>query len=286
MMNLLLGLVLALAWVAPWTQLEADETSRKYSIESRYAYAMGYRVGQSMRAQGLELIDDASLVAGIDDLLQGNKTGFERALADDASASAPRTDAYLTGYRLGQSLQAQGVQRIDTDSLVEGIGAALQGSKPRLSEIEMNDALNSYLAYQKALMKNDARANLARANAYLKSNATRPGVQVLASGLQYEVLRSAGEGPRPRTSDSVVVYYQGSFIDGEVFDSTRDSDGPARLEMDAVIPGFREALTRMRVGDSWRIHVPPALGYGRRGVRGLIGANELLIFEIELLAIR
>jgi len=271
-----IGLILVfLAWHG-----QADEGSKKYSIESRYAYAMGYRVGQSMQAQGVKSVDVELLAQGVNDMLQGDKRRFEQSVASKDAASS----AYVTGYRLGQSLIAQGIRKLDVDSLVEGISDPLHRRKPRLSEVEMNDALNSYPAYQKALLKNDAKSNLAQAKAYLESNASRSGVLQLDSGLQYEVLRAA-TGERPNADDTVLVHYQGSFIDGEVFDSSLSGGAPARFALDQVVPGFRQALTHMQVGEKWRIHVPPALGYGTRGVKGVIGANELLIFDLELLQI-
>ncbi len=276
----LLVICLNLLWFNLFIPALADEVSQKYSIESRYAFAMGYRVGQSMRAQGVASIEGASLAEGVNDLLQGRAANFD-AVSTDHDA---RRSAYQTGYQLGQSLKAQGIRKVDVDSLVDGVEDAVAERKPRLSEVEMNDALNSYLAYQKTLSKNDAHGNLARAEEYLAGNAARDGVRVLDSGLQYEVLKS-GSGERPQADDAVLVHYQGRFMDDEVFDSSIRRGAPARFELGQVIAGFREALTNMQVGEKWRIHVHPELGYGRNGVKDVIGANELLIFELELLGI-
>jgi len=192
--------------------------------------------------------------------------------------------AYTMGYRMGQSLKTQGINNLDTAAFNKGLGDALKGNQPRLDNLEMNDAMTSYPAHVKRLRKQDASGNLARANAFLAENATKAGVSKMRSGLQYEVLKQ-GSGRQPSVKDTVKVHYHGTFIDGEVFDSSIARGEPTEFNLEMVIPGFREALTNMQVGEKWKIYVPPALGYGPRGVPGSIGANELIIFEIELLEI-
>ncbi|MBT8449490.1 MAG: FKBP-type peptidyl-prolyl cis-trans isomerase, partial [Gammaproteobacteria bacterium] len=124
----------------------------------------------------------------------------------------------------------------------------------------------------------------AQANAFLAEHATKEGVSKMRSGLQYEVLKQ-GTGKQPSMNDTVKVDYHGTFINGDVFDSSMARGEATEFNLERVIPGFREALTNMHVGEKWKIYVPPALGYGPRGVPGSIGANELIIFEIELLEI-
>jgi FKBP-type peptidyl-prolyl cis-trans isomerase FklB len=193
--------------------------------------------------------------------------------------------AYTMGYRMGQSLKTQGIKSLDTAAFNKGINDALMGNQPRLDNLEMNDAMSTYPAHVKRLQKQDARGNLAQANAFLTENATKEGIVKMRSGLQYQVL-SQGKGKQPSMDDTVLVHYQGSFINGDVFDSSIGRGKPASFNLGTVIPGFREALTNMHVGEKWKIFVPPALGYGPRGVPGSIGANELLVFEIELLDIK
>lgn len=115
------------------------------------------------------------------------------------------------------------------------------------------------------------------------ANARRPGVRTLPSGLQYEVLRSgpvAGAFPGP--DDKVRVHYEGTFIDGEVFDSSYQRGQPITFPVKAVIKGWQEALQLMRRGDIWRLWIPPELGYGRAG-KGKVGPQETLLFKVELL---
>ena len=125
---------------------------------------------------------------------------------------------------------------------------------------------------------------LERGRAFLASNAQREGVTTTASGLQYEVIAS-GDGASPTATDRVRAHYHGTLIDGTVFDSSLDRGQPFETVVNGVIKGWQEALQLMRVGDKWKLFVPPELAYGEKGAGGAIGSNATLIFEVELLSI-
>ena len=127
-------------------------------------------------------------------------------------------------------------------------------------------------------------SDMSAGEGFLAENAKREGVTTTASGLQYEVLFS-GDGPTPEATDTVTAHYHGTLIDGRVFDSSVQRDQPFKTTVTGVIKGWQEALQLMRVGDKWKIFVPPELAYGANSPGGLIGPNETLIFEMELLAI-
>ena len=120
--------------------------------------------------------------------------------------------------------------------------------------------------------------------AFLAENALRANVVTTASGLQYEVVAS-GDGAAPGPLDIVTTHYHGTFIDGRVFDSSVERGAPATFAVDRVILGWQEGLQLMKVGDRWKLYVPPDLGYGEEGTSG-IGPNETLIFEVELLNVQ
>lgn len=120
--------------------------------------------------------------------------------------------------------------------------------------------------------------------AFLAENGKREEVTTTASGLQYEVLVS-GAGSSPKHTDTVTAHYHGTLIDGRVFDSSREKNTPFTTRVDSVIQGWQEVLQLMRVGDKWKVFIPSELAYGERGAGGIIGPNETLIFEMELLAI-
>ena len=103
--------------------------------------------------------------------------------------------------------------------------------------------------------------------------------------LQYEILESGFTGLNPKIDDIVTVHYHGMLTDETVFDSSINRDEPERFRVDALIPGWTEALQLMSVGDKWRDTIPGDLAYGERGAGGIIGPNATLVFEVELLAI-
>ncbi|GEP41061.1 FKBP-type peptidyl-prolyl cis-trans isomerase [Brevifollis gellanilyticus] len=110
------------------------------------------------------------------------------------------------------------------------------------------------------------------------------GITTTASGLRYKVLSSGPEGGRsPGRLDSVMVHYRGTLTDGTVFDSSYDRGQPATFGVGQVIPGWTEALQRMKPGDKWMIHIPARLGYGSQGAGAKIPPNSDLIFQVELL---
>lgn len=109
------------------------------------------------------------------------------------------------------------------------------------------------------------------------------GVKPLAAGVLHEVLQ-VGEGPSPTLSNIVSVYYRGMLINGKVFDDNTTQGYPDAFRLNELIDGWKIALTRMSVGDKWRIYVPASLGYGSMATAG-IPKHSTLIFEIELVGI-
>ncbi len=131
-----------------------------------------------------------------------------------------------------------------------------------------------------------AQDNKAAGEAYLAENKKKEGVQVTASGLQYEVLK-AGSGKQPKATDTVVVHYRGTLIDGTEFDSSYKRGQPIDFPLNRVIPGWTEGVQLMQEGAKYRFVIPSALAYGPRGTPGgPIGPDATLIFEVELLKVQ
>jgi FKBP-type peptidyl-prolyl cis-trans isomerase FklB len=120
--------------------------------------------------------------------------------------------------------------------------------------------------------------------AFLEKNKIQKGVKVLKNDnrLQYLVLKE-GKGPTPKATDSVTVNYEGTFINGTVFDSSKE---PVTFRLDQVISGWTEALQEMPVGSTWMLYIPSDLAYGERGMPPTIPPNKTLIFKVELLGIK
>jgi FKBP-type peptidyl-prolyl cis-trans isomerase len=200
-----------------------------------------------------------------------------------ASASKQNI-SYFFGFDFGSGLAGRRFteQDIDTKEFVAGLVDALSKKKAKLSDAEMDSVVNTLNTMIQKKMLELAKANLDSANKYLEENKKKDGVQTTRSGLQYQVV-AAGTGKQPTLTDTVTVHYEGKTIQGEIFDSSIQRNEPAKFPVQGVVPGFAEALQRMKVGDKWVVTIPPGLGYGERGSPPAIGPNEALIFQLELL---
>ncbi|MFO7648222.1 FKBP-type peptidyl-prolyl cis-trans isomerase [Halomonas sp. 3H] len=202
--------------------------------------------------------------------------------------AAPETDeerlGYSLGVTLGQSIQ-QDVNDLDVDAFTQAIRDVFAGDELAMSDEEMADALMRFqqeaMAARQAEAEQQAEANRSEGEAFLAANAEEEGVEVTESGLQYRVLE-AGDGDTPGAEDSVEVHYEGTLIDGTVFDSSYERGEPVSFRVDQVIDGWQEALQLMSVGDTWEVVIPAELAYGAQG-QGPIGPYETLIFRVELL---
>lgn len=124
-----------------------------------------------------------------------------------------------------------------------------------------------------------------RGRAFLLKNATAKGVTVTDSGLQYRVI-TPGEGKSPRQTDTVKVDYEGSLVNGTVFDSSYQRGEPIQFPLSGVIAGWQEALQLMKPGATWMLYIPSSLAYGAYGAGQLIGPNDTLIFKVHLIDVK
>jgi len=215
------------------------------------------------------------------------------AVAQDKTPAAVKLESeaqkisYIFGHNIGSRIKSDGI-KVEVDTLMAGIKAALAGQPSQLSEDETNATLQKFQQEMQAEQEKAAAAaggeNAKAGTDFLATNGKREGVTTTASGLQYEILKKA-EGPKPSKEDSVKVHYHGTLIDGTVFDSSVDRGEPAEFGVGQVIAGWTEALQLMPVGSKWKLFIPSKLAYGERGAGEDIGPNSTLIFEVELLAI-
>ncbi len=126
---------------------------------------------------------------------------------------------------------------------------------------------------------------LAKGEKFLEDNAQKEGVVTTASGLQYKVIQQ-GEGKSPKATDTVLVHYEGTLIDGKIFDSSYQRKEPIEFPLNRVIAGWTEGVQLMTEGSKFRFYIPSKLAYGSRGAGRDIGPNEALIFDVELLKVR
>jgi FKBP-type peptidyl-prolyl cis-trans isomerase FkpA/FKBP-type peptidyl-prolyl cis-trans isomerase FklB len=191
--------------------------------------------------------------------------------------------SYAIGMNMGASL-AQVRDQVDLEMVVKGI-RAMTAEEAVMTQQEAMQVLRTFAEQvqtgAQGAMTGAAAENHAAGQRYLAENAKREGVTTTESGLQYEVLEM-GTGPKPVVTNRVKVHYEGSLIDGTVFESSRDGD-PAVFLLSQVIPGWTEGLQLMPVGSTYRFVIPSDLAYGNSGGPG--GPGSTLIFEVELLDI-
>jgi FKBP-type peptidyl-prolyl cis-trans isomerase FklB len=130
----------------------------------------------------------------------------------------------------------------------------------------------------------EKQKNLQKSMQFHADMKNKPGVITTPSGLQYQVIKE-GTGKMPTENSQVKVHYTGTLIDGKKFDSSYDRNEPAVFPVNGVIKGWTEALMLMKEGSKWRLMIPPDLAYGDKGAGQVIGPNETLIFEVELLEV-
>jgi len=195
--------------------------------------------------------------------------------------------SYAIGMNVGRNLQRSSID-VDPAIVAKGIQDTLAG-KTVMTEAEAQTTLTQLQTDLRKKQEEKAQqageANQKEGEAFLAANKSKPGVVTLPSGLQYKIL-TAGTGPKPTATDSVVCQYRGTLINGTEFDSSYKRGEPATFPVNGVIKGWTEALQLMQVGSKWQLFIPADLAYGTRGAGPDIGPNSTLIFEVELVSIK
>jgi FKBP-type peptidyl-prolyl cis-trans isomerase FklB len=193
--------------------------------------------------------------------------------------------SYAVGVQIGGSMQRDGLD-VDGSIIGQAISDVLSKSSLRLSAEQMQAAFTSFQNKKAQEMQALAEVNMKKGKAFLDKHRKEKGVKELGNGIQYKVL-TAGKGDKPSETDTVVVNYRGTLVDGTEFDSSYKRGEPATFAVNAVIQGWQEILPMMPVGSKWEVVIPSDLAYGPRGTGGgVIGPNDTLVFEIELKEIK
>lgn len=208
------------------------------------------------------------------------------ARAQKTPPSGDRKLSYALGYEAGRDLGQHGLS-IDIAAVLRGVQDGYGQKKPAYPPQEMQQVI----AAMQQRMVEQARAafarldadNLARAQKFFAQNKQKQGVVTLPSGVQYKVLEDGDNDRSPTLESEVTLQYRGALLDGTVFDNTYDRGQPVTFPVDQMIPGWRQIITRMHVGDHWQVFIPPQMAYGERGQPPRIGPNEGLVFDIRLL---
>ncbi len=200
--------------------------------------------------------------------------------------------SYAMGANIAAFFRGKGVDQINAAVLrkaVEDVYAANTSLIIPLQQCDqiMQEKMQSLQQKLQAAAKTKIDAEKEKGRLFLENNKTRPGVITLPSGLQYEVLKSGAPGsPQPLITDTVLVHYAGSLIDGTPFDDSFKRGTPLKRVVAGFIRGWTEILQLMHKGDRWKVYVPNELGYGDRGAAGAgIAGGAALVFEMELIGI-
>lgn len=189
--------------------------------------------------------------------------------------------SYALGLSMGQNLMGSGVEKLNYQDLALGIEDVLSHNQPKISYQEAQQVLNTFF---QELEEKVAGAAKAEGEKFLAENAKREGVKVTESGLQYEILEPS-LGLKPKATDTVRVHYEGTLIDGTVFDSSYKRGESISFPLNGVIKGWTEGLQLMSIGSKYKFFIPYQLAYGERGAGQMIPPYAALIFTVELLGI-
>ena len=189
--------------------------------------------------------------------------------------------SYGLGMGIGQNLLSMGVDNMNIEDFVKALKDVLSGAKTEMSHSEAQQVVNEHF---RKLAEAAYEQNKASGEAFLAANAKKEGVTVLPSGLQYEVI-TEGDGKKPLATDRVQCHYEGTLIDGTVFDSSIKRGEPAVFGVNQVIKGWVEALQLMQEGAKWRLYIPYDMAYGEHGAGEMIPPYSALVFDVELIKV-
>ncbi len=196
--------------------------------------------------------------------------------------------SYALGLGIGQQLLAMGGQSLNIDDFAQAVKDAVQGNEPKLDPKEAQNLVTAFIkeqeAKEQAAKLEKGKAAKAEGEAFLAENAKKEGVITLPSGLQYQVLNE-GTGRKPKATDQVKCHYEGTLIDGTVFDSSYKRGEAAVFPLNGVIAGWTEGVQLMSEGAKYRFFIPFNLAYGSNGAGALIPPFAALVFDVELIEV-
>ena len=194
--------------------------------------------------------------------------------------------AYAIGINMGEYVEQMAV-KMDGKMVAAGLADYLAGES-KLDPAEYQDAMRKLQELMKAAGEKEieavSAANREAEAKFMAENAKAEGVKVTESGLQYKVIEE-GTGKKPSLNSKVRVHYEGSLLDGTVFDSSIKRGEPLEFMLTQVIAGWTEGLQLMSEGSKYRLFIPAKLGYGDRGAGQAIPPAAALIFDVELIAV-
>lgn len=197
--------------------------------------------------------------------------------------------SYALGLGIGQQLKQMGLKdSLKVEDFAQSITDVLNDNELKISNAEAQTLVNSYFQEMEEKMQKEnaekGKKALEEGRVFLENNGKRAEVTTTKSGLQYEVLKE-GNGKHPKATDKVRCHYEGTLIDGTVFDSSYQRNEPAVFGLNQVITGWTEGVQLMGEGAKYRFYIPYLLAYGEGGAGASIPPYSTLIFDVELLEV-
>ena len=197
--------------------------------------------------------------------------------------------SYALGIGIGSQLAGMGARELNIDDFAQAIKDVISGSQLKVDNVEAQTLVQNFFqeqeAKQQAAAAEAGKAAKAEGEAFLAENGKKEGIVTLPSGLQYQVLKE-GNGKKPSATDQVVCHYEGTLIDGTVFDSSYQRNQPATFGLNQVIAGWTEGVQLMQEGAKYRFFIPYNLAYGERGAGAQIPPFATLVFDVELIEVK
>jgi len=283
------------------TTIGQQNQASKDVVEDRFAYSCGVLAGANFKEIGLskDLIALDEIWKGVEAFMLGDATITEKVAQQMANAKtidlqgvldksklskASLTDFYYNyGIVIGANWKTF---KIDFKTIVKadfdkGLWSILSNTALFTAETAQKEVSLKFKSIKKMEAEEQERQN----EIFLKKNQTKASIITLESGVQYEVIKE-GKGKKisKHSSESITIHYHGTLTNGKIFDSSVDKGTALTCTLAGVIKGWQEVLPLMKEGEKIRAYLPSSLGYGNQK-RGMIPANSILIFEIELIQI-
>ena len=196
--------------------------------------------------------------------------------------------SYALGIGIGSQLAGMGAKGLDIDDFAQAVKDVISGTPLKVNNAEAQSLVQAFFKEQedkqRAAAAEAGKVAKAAGESFLADNAKKEGVVVLPSGLQYQVLKE-GNGKKPSATDRVKCHYEGTLIDGTIFDSSYQRNEPATFGLNQVIAGWTEGVQLMSEGAKYRFFIPYNLAYGERGAGAQIPPFAALVFDVELLKV-
>ena len=266
------------------------------------SYVHGIGMAQGLKQQGFVFIDVAQMAKEFIAIQAKPETIIEAQLADNQLREiAQSTENFknlddaqknevskLFGNLFYQTeLFHPAIEGVIVEKVVEGITDFTQeGITPSEEMIKgYGEVMDLYQTKAEEEQKAQAKVAGEAGNTFLQENAKKEGIQVTESGLQYEIIK-AGQGASPTAENEVTVHYEGTTIEGKIFDSSFQRGEKISFGLNQVIKGWTEGLQLMNPGSKFKFYIPQELAYGEKGAGADIAPFSALIFTVELFSFK